>query len=110
MKENKEIYKKREFIDEFFGEKIEYVSIKDNSKITILFNNDNKLVIKNFKNTKEIIERYISMYNKNEFIDSMFKELDNRIYDLQKENEKLKSYIEDIENINTYRKYRDMVD
>ena len=110
MKKNKEIYIKREFIDEFFGEKVEYVKIKDNNGITILFNNDNKLIIKNFVNTQEIIEKYISMYNKNEFIDTMFKELDDRIYNLQKEIEQHGLYINNIENINSYKKYKDMVD
>lgn len=93
MKQNKTICKKGNFIDEVFGEEIEYARIYNNNGITIIFSCDNKLVIKNFKNTKELIENYISMYNENEFTNMMFSDLDNLMGEVQAENDKLKENI-----------------
>ena len=90
MKQNKTICKKGSFIDEVFGDKIEYVRIYDNGGITIIFGCDNKLIVKQFKNTKELIENYISMYNENEFTNMMFSDLDNLAGEMQKENDELK--------------------
>lgn len=93
MKQNKTICKKENFIDEVFGDNIEYVKIYDRSGITIIFNCDNKLIIKQFKNSKELIQNYISMYNENKFTNMMFTDLDNLSGELQKENESLKNKI-----------------
>ena len=90
MKQNKTICQKGNFIDEVFGDNIEYARIYDNNGITIIFSCDNKLIVKNFKNTKELIENYISMYNENEFTDMMFEDLDNLMGEVQKENDELK--------------------
>lgn len=98
MKDNKTIYKKGKFIDDVFGEEIEYVKIYDNNGLTIIFGCDNKLIIKRFKSTKELIESYITMYNQNEFTDIMFSDLDNYLKIVQDENEDLKEKLKDKNN------------
>ena len=55
MEKNKIICKKGKFIDEVFGDEIEYVRIDENRHITIIFSCDNTLVVKHFKNTRELI-------------------------------------------------------
>lgn len=90
MEQNKTNCKKGNFIDEVFGDKIEYARIYDSSGITIIFSCDNKLIIKHFKNIRELIEKYISMYNENEFTKMMFSDIDNLMAMVQKENEILK--------------------
>jgi len=95
MKDNKTICKKGKFIDDVFGEEIEYVKIYDNNGLTIIFGCDNKLIIKRFKSTKELIESYITMYNQNEFTDIMFSDLDNFLKIVQDENEELKEKLKD---------------
>lgn len=90
MKQNKTSCKKESFIDEVFGDEIEYARIYDENGITIIFNCDNKLIIKQFKNIRELIEKYISMYNENEFTNMMVSDLDNLMVEVQKENDKLK--------------------
>lgn len=90
MEQNKIICKKGKFIDEVFGDEIEYARIYENKGITIIFSCDNTLVVKHFKNTRELIESYISMYNENEFTNIMFSDLDNLMAEVQRENEELK--------------------
>ena len=90
MKQNKTICRKVNFTDNVFGEDIEYVRIIDKNGVTIIFNCDNKLVIKNFKSKKDLIESYISMYNETEFTNQMFSDLDNLMGEVQEENKKLK--------------------
>lgn len=80
MKENDRTKcSKKSFIDETFGEKIEYVKIFDKKGMTIIFGTDERLIVKNFKNVGEMIEAYISMYNENQFINKMLDDLDNKI-------------------------------
>lgn len=98
MKNNKTICEKGSFIDDVFGEELEYVKIYDGNGLTIIFGCDNKLIIKRFKSTKELIESYITMYNQNEFTDIMFSDLDNYLKIVQDENEDLKEKLKDKKN------------
>lgn len=99
MKNNKTICEKGNFIDDVFGEELEYVKIYDRNGLTIIFGCDNKLIIKKFRNIKELIESYITMYNQNEFTDIMFSDLDNYLKIVQDENEDLKEKLKDKKNI-----------
>lgn len=98
MKQSKIMCKKGNFIDDVFGEEIEYARIFDSNGITIIFSCDNKLIIKNFRSTKELIESYISMYNENEFTNMMFTDLDNLAGEVQKENDELKQKLSNNES------------
>ena len=58
----KNICKKGKFVDEVFGENIEYVKIYNENGITIIFEMENHIVIKEFKNVRELIEKFIEKY------------------------------------------------
>ncbi len=75
---------KRNFIDDVFGENIEYVRIDSKDGITIIFDIDNKIYIKNFKNIKEIIESFISKCMENKFYNDLLDEQDVEIDTLNK--------------------------
>lgn len=75
---------KRNFIDDIFGENIEYVRIDSKDGITIIFDIDNKIYIKNFKNIKEIIESFISKCMENKFYNDLLDEQDVEIDTLNK--------------------------
>lgn len=75
---------KRNFIDDVFGENIEYVRIDSKDGITIIFDIDNKIHIKNFKNIKEIIESFISKCMENKFYNDLLDEQDVEIDTLNK--------------------------
>ncbi len=75
---------KRNFIDDIFGENIEYVRIDSKDGITIIFDIDNKIYIKNFKNIKEIIESFISKCMENKFYNDLLDEQDVEINTLNK--------------------------
>ena len=85
MKNNKTICEKGSFIDDVFGEELEYVKIYDGNGLTIIFGCDNKLIIKKFR-------------KENEFTDIMFSDLDNYLKIVQDENEDLKEKLKDKEN------------
>lgn len=75
---------KRNFIDDIFGENIEYVRIYSKDGIIIIFDIDNKIYIKNFKNIKEIIESFISKCMENKFYNDLLDEQDVEINTLNK--------------------------
>ena len=75
---------KRNFIDDIFEENIEYVRIDSKDGITIIFDIDNKIYIKNFKNIKEIIESFISKCMENKFYNDLLDEQDVEIDTLNK--------------------------
>ena len=75
---------KRNFIDDIFGENIEYVRIDSKDGIIIIFDIDNKIYIKNFKNIKEIIESFISKCMENKFYNDLLDEQDVEIDTLNK--------------------------
>lgn len=75
---------KRNFIDDIFGENIEYVRIDSKDGIIIIFDIDNKIYIKNFKNIKEIIESFISKCMENKFYNDLLDEQDVEINTLNK--------------------------
>lgn len=75
---------KRNFIDDIFGENIEYVRIDSKDGITIIFDIDNKIYIKKFKNIKEIIESFISKCMENKFYNDLLDEQDVEINTLNK--------------------------
>lgn len=74
MKKGKNNFKKGNFINQTFGENMEYVTIYDDNGITLLFAVDNRVIINNFNNTKEIIEKYIDTYIENEFVNALLAE------------------------------------
>lgn len=87
MVENIKKCEKGEFIDEVFGDKIEYVKIFDEKGITLIFGMDNQIIVKNFKNTKELIEKFIEKYIECEYTDNMWQEIDNDRCELYVKNE-----------------------
>lgn len=102
MKENKTICRKEEFIDEVFGEKVEYVRIYEDKEITIIFGMDNQIIVKKFKNTKELIEKFIEKFIECEFSDRMWKEQEEEMEILQDKNkfliECLKGTLKDLDS------------
>jgi hypothetical protein len=98
MKDNRSICKKGEFIDEVFGENVEYVRIYDDKGITIIFGMDNQIIIKKFKNTKELIEKFIEKYMECEFSDQLWQEQECEINALEKANRELNGYLKEIFN------------
>lgn len=97
MKDKKNICKKSSFIDEAFGENNEYVRIYDENGITIIFGMDNKIIIKNFKNQKELIEKYIGKYIENEFTNELLIDQDREINRIKTENKILRDSVENID-------------
>ena len=65
MKENRSICKKGKFIDEVFGETVEYVRIYDENGITIIFGMDNQIIVKEFKISKMICIFIIFLSSRN---------------------------------------------
>lgn len=98
MNENKTICEKGEFIDEVFGENVEYVRIYDEKGITIIFGTDNKIIVKEFKDTKELIEKFIEKYIECEFSDKIWQEQDEEFERLQEENTFLRKCLIDTLN------------
>lgn len=96
MKENKAICKKEEFTDEVFGENIRYVRIYDDKGITIIWGMENQIIVKEFKNTKELIENFIEKYIECEFLDEMFREQEYKKEILEKENRDKNEYLKEI--------------
>lgn len=96
MKENKNICKKGEFIDEVFGENVKYVRIYDEKGITIIFGMDKQIIVKEFKNTKELIERFIEKYIECEFTNQLWTVQQNEIETLEKEKIELNGYLKEI--------------
>lgn len=94
MKKGKNNFKKGNFIDETFGEKIEYVRIFDNNGITLIFMNEGKIVIKKFKNTTELIEKYIEKYILKDYADSIINEQHEELENLINANKIIENYFE----------------
>ena len=96
MKENRSICKKGKFIDEVFGETVEYVRIYDENGITIIFGMDNHIIVKEFKNTRELIEKFIEKFVECEFTDKLWTEQQNEIETLEREKRELNGYLKEI--------------
>lgn len=94
MKKEKNNIKKGNFIDNTFGEKIEYVRILDNNGITLIFLNEGKFVVKKFKNTTELIEKYIEKYILKKFADSIIQEQHEELECLNETNQIIENYFE----------------
>lgn len=89
----KNICKKGKFIDEVFGENIEYVKIYNENGITIIFEIDNHIVIKEFKNVRELIEKFIEKYIEAKYLDEILIEQEQEIDSLQRDKQDIKAYL-----------------
>ncbi len=93
---SKNICKKGQFIDEVFGENIEYVKIYNENGITIVFGMDNHIVVKEFKNVKELIEKFIEKYIEAKYLDQILIEQEQEIDSLQRDKQNIKAYLKAI--------------
>lgn len=96
MKKN--ICKKGKFVDEVFGENIEYVKIYNENGITIIFEMDNHIVIKEFKNVRELIEKFIEKYIEAKYLDEILIEQEQEIDSLQRDKQDIKAILKSAEN------------
>lgn len=92
----KNICKKGKFVDEVFGENIEYVKIYNENGITIIFEMDNHIVIKEFKNVRELIEKFIEKYIETKYLDEILIEQEQEIDSLQRDKQEIKAYLKAI--------------
>ena len=92
----KNICKKGKFVDEVFGENIEYLKIYNENGITIIFEMDNHIVIKEFKNVRELIEKFIEKYIEVKYLDEILIEQEQEIDSLQRDKQDIKAYLKAI--------------
>ena len=92
----KNICKKGKFVDEVFGENIEYVKIYNENGITIIFEMDNHIVIKEFKNVRELIEKFIEKHIEAKYLDEILIEQEQEIDLLQRDKQDIKAYLKAI--------------
>ncbi|MDO5556687.1 MAG: hypothetical protein Q4G05_00355 [Clostridia bacterium] len=73
----------KKFIDEVFGEEIEYTIIKEHGYYIIVYLVDNKINIKQFYNIEKLVEELITTREEKEFLNTLIESQELEIDDLK---------------------------
>lgn len=92
MKENNKniTIRQGKFVDKILDKEIEYIRIDIEKGFIIIFGIEEQIVVKYFKNVKEIVEKYVEQYFENKFLNGILEEQETQISKLVMEKAKKK--------------------
>ena len=92
MKENNKniTIRQGKFVDKILDKEIEYIRIDIEKGFIIIFGIEEQIVVKYFKNVKEIVEKYVEQYFENKFLNGILEEQETQISKLVMEKSKKK--------------------
>ena len=72
------------FIDENFGEEIEYILVWDDEKFILIYNVNEELTVKEYKKINELLEEFLKNKNELDFLRNLTKQQEIEIESLEK--------------------------
>lgn len=72
------------FIDENFGEEIEYILVWDDEKFILIYNVNEELTVKEYKKINELLEEFLKNKNELDFLRNLTKQQEIEMESLEK--------------------------